>query len=153
MRRAMTETKTPEALRAKAEELARQAAEAQAELDAQSLREWEAQQAEQRRAAQNLVDTFDAAALDRDVDEAQQALNQAVSNMPLTQALAAFLGAQYIRNHAHGDLMSARGQVGLSTTGGRRSGITEISLSGLIEATAQRDAQRHVDAYREGQQT
>ena len=68
------------------------------------------------------------------------------------QALAAWLAAQWVRNHAHLDLMGARGRLGLSTTGGRASGTTELSsLDELIIATAQRDAQRHVDAYREGQ--
>jgi len=147
-----TKTKTPEALRAEAEKLAVQAAEVQAEIDAQTMREWEAEQAALREAAQTLVDTFDAAALDRDVDDARHALDQAISDLPTTQALAAWLAAQWVRNHAHLDLMGARGRLGLSTTGGRASGTTELSsLDELIIATAQRDAQRHVDAYREGQ--
>ena len=145
-----TKTKTREALREHAERLAQQAAEAQAELDAQSLREYEAEQAEQRKAAQELLDTFDAAALDRDVDEARQVLDRAVSDLPVTQALAGYLGAQYVRNWAHLDLMSARGLLGLPTAGGRQSGTTELqSLDELIISTAQRDAQRHVDTYRE----
>lgn len=145
-----TKTKTPEALRAEAEKLAQQAAAAQAALDAENLREWERQKAEQREAAQRLVDTFDAAALDRDVDEARQALDQAVSEMPVTQALAGYLAAQYLRNWAHLDLQGARGLLGLSTAGGRQSGTTEIPLDDLIVDIARRDAQRHVDAQREG---
>ncbi len=141
-------SKTPEALRAEAEKLALLAAEAQAELDAHSARELEREQAEQRKAAQELVDTFDAAALDRDVDQAREALDQAVSEMPVTQALAGYLAAQYVRNWAHLDLMSARGLLGLPTAGGRQSGTTEISLTEHITNIAQRDAQRHVDTSR-----
>ncbi|MEJ7831920.1 MAG: hypothetical protein WKF79_03330 [Nocardioides sp.] len=147
-----TKTKTPEALRAEAEKLAQLAAEVQAEIDAQSIREYEREQAEQRKAAQTLVDTFDAAALDRDVDSARHALDQAISDQPVTQALAGYLAAQYVRNWAHVDLMGARGLLGLSTSGGRASGTTELqSLDELIISTAQRDAQRHVDAHREEQ--
>ena len=145
-----TKTKTPEALRAEAEKLAVQAAEVQAELDAQTMREWEAEQAALREAAQTLVDTFDAAALDRDVDDARHALDQAVADLPLTQALADYLGMQYRRNHAHLDLMGALGRLGRPTSGGRQSGTTELGGGGigeLIVSTAQRDAMRHVDAY------
>jgi len=143
-----TKTQTPEALRQQAETLARQAAEAQALVDAQMHREWEAQQAEQRKSAQALVDTFDAAALDRGVDDARHALDQAISDSPITGALAAYLGAQYVRNHAHLDLMGARGLLGLPTAGGRASGTTELSgVDELIVSTAQRDAMKHVYTY------
>lgn len=143
-----TTKQTPDDLRAKADELAQQAAQAQAELDAQNLREWEQQQAEQRKADQALLIAFDSAALDRDVDDARQALDQVVSEMPVTQALAGYLAAQYVRNWAHLDLMQARGRLGLSTTGGRRQETTEYTLTDLVDAVARRDAQRHVDAYR-----
>ncbi len=143
-----TTKQTPEALRAKADDLAQQAAQAQAELDAQTMREWEAEQAALREADQKLIDTFDSAALDRDVDDARQALDRVVSEMPVTQALAGYLAAQYVRNWAHLDLMQARGRLGLSTTGGRRQETTEYTLTDLVDAVAQRDAQRHVDAYR-----
>ena len=87
-----------------------------------------------------------------DSDDARRALEQAVSEMPVTQALAGYLAAQYVRNWRYVDLTGARGLLGLSTTGGRQSGTTELqSLDELIIATAQRDAQRHVDAHREGQ--
>jgi len=149
-----TKTKTPQALREQAESLARQAAEAQAEVDAHTLREWEQEQEELRKADQKLVDDFDSAALDQDVDDAWQALKQAVSAQPTTQALADYLGVQYVRNHAHGDLAQARARLGLSSTGGRRSSTTEIAgLDELVVSTAQRDAQRHVDAYRSEQQS
>lgn len=147
-----TKTKTPEALRAEAEKLAVQAAEVQAEIDAQTMREWEAEQVALREAAQTLVDTFDSAALDRDVDDARHALDEAIAENPVTQALAGWLASQWLRNHAFADLTGARGRLGLSTTGGRAAGTTELrSLDELIIATAQRDAQRHVDAHREGQ--
>jgi hypothetical protein len=146
-----TTKQTPDDLRAKAEKLATQAAEVQAEIDAQTMREYEAEQAEQRKAAQTLVDSFDSAALDRDVDDARQALDQAVSEMPVTQALAGYLSAQWVRNWAHVDLAGARGLLGLPTTGGRQSSTYEITVEEIITTIARRDAQRHVDAHREGQ--
>ncbi len=144
-----TTKQTPDDLRAKAEKLATQAAEVQAELDAENLREYEAEQAEQRKKAQALVDTFDAAALDQDVDNARQALDQAVSDLPVTQALAGYLSAQWVRNWAHGDLMGARGLLGLPTTGGRQSSTYEFTVEEIITTIARRDAQRHVDIYRQ----
>jgi hypothetical protein len=146
-----TKTKTPEALREQAQKLAEQAAAVQAEIDAQTLREYEREQQARREAAQGLVDTFDAAALDRDVDDARHALNEAVSSMPVTQALAAYLSAQYIRNWAWADLTGARGLLGLPTGGARAAGTTEIPLDDLIVSIAQRDAQRLTDAHREEQ--
>lgn len=147
-----TKTKTPEALREEAERLHAQAAEAQAAVDAETMREWEAEQADLTRRAQETVDSFDAAALDQDVDDARQRLDQAVSDMPVTQALAGYLAAQYARNWAHADLAGARGRLGLPTGGGRPSGTTELrSIDELIIPTAQRDAQRLTDTYRQEQ--
>ena len=147
----VTKTQSPEALRERAQELAEQAAEVQAEIDAQTMREFEREQEERRQAAQELVDTFDGAALDAAVDDARQALDQAVSDHPVTQALAGYLAAQYLRNWAWGDLTGARGLLGLPTAGARASGTTEIPLDDLIVSIAQRDAQRLTDTAREEQ--
>ena len=102
-------TKTPQSLLEQAEKLAQQAAEVQAQLDAQNLREYEQQQEEQRKAAQTLVDTFDAAALDQDVDNARALRDHHRLTdrfVPLAPRLRVDLlhpaaAARLLLNHAH----------------------------------------------------
>ncbi len=133
-----TKTKTPDELRAQAEQLAEQAAEVQAEIDAQSIRAWEAEQAEQRKADQKYVDTFDAAAIDDDVEQAYDRLKQVVAESPIVQAQATYIAAQNVRNHAHLDLTSARSRLGLPNATGRQAGSTDVNPQELIDATTQR---------------
>lgn len=146
-----TKTKTPDQLRADAERLAIQAAEAQAKVDAASLAEYEREQAAQRDADQQFIDTFDAAALDHDVDTALDQLRQTITESPIVQAHAAYLAAQWLRNRAHSDLTGARGRLGLPTAGARPAGTDDANVQELIDTTVQREAQRQVDAHRQEQ--
>lgn len=143
-----TKTQTPEALHEQAEKLRQQAAEVQAEIDAQSMREYEREQEERRTADQTLVDNFDAAALDSNVTAAHEHLRHVITESPIVQAHAAYLAAQWLRNHAHADITGARGRLGLPTTGARLAGTTDVDVQELIDTTAQREAQRQVDTYR-----
>lgn len=141
-------TNTPEALREQADKLAQQAAAVQAEIDAQSLREYEREQEAQRKADQELVDTFRAADVERDVEEARQALSEAVAALPVTQALGTYLAAQYRRNWAYVDLQGARARLGMPDRGTRQSSTIETALGDLVMSAARDLAQQAIDAER-----
>lgn len=143
-----TKTKTPEELREEADRLALAAAEAQAKVNAaaeeQRQREWQAQ----LEADQQFVDSFNRAELDQAVEDAREALDKAVAELPVTKAMAAFLAAQYRRNWAYGDLSAARARLDLPTAGTRQSSTVEVSLADLVTTVARRDAQQQIDTDR-----
>lgn len=108
-----TTTQSPDDLRQQADDLRRQADEAQdavrAVAEQEQRRQWERQLA----ADQVFVDGYDKAALNQAVDDARRTVDQTVADMPVVQAMANYLAAQWRRNHAHVDLASARSRLGL----------------------------------------
>ena len=143
-----TKTETPDQLRARADKLAVQAAEAQTKVDAAAAAEREREWQEMLAADQVMVDTFNAAALDRDVDDARQRLEEIIAEQPVTQALADLIHAQYRRNWAHADLSAARSRLGLPEERGRSSSNLVHPLEEYVQAAAERAAQERIDAER-----
>ena len=96
---------------------------------------------------QQMVDTFSAAALDRDVDEALARLEQLVAEMPVTVAMAGYLAAQYRRNWAFADLSGALARLGLPSDV-RNSSTDTRPLHEYVTTVATRLAQQRIDTDR-----
>lgn len=144
-----TKTKTPDQIRAEAEELSRKAAEAQARVDELTMREWEAEQEAQAERDRHTLDAFDRTALDRDVEDARKAFEAALADHPLVQTLAAWEAAGYRRNWAYADVNGARSRLGMEGIGGAPTTYLP-SIVDAITTTATRLAQSQIDSERSG---
>lgn len=143
-----TKTPTPDELREQAEDLSRQAAEAQARVDEITMQEYAREQEAQAKRDQETVDTYRRADLDQAVDEALAAFNQALADLPVTQALAAYIHAGYRRAWAYNDLAAARGRLGLPDPGSPPHSAFVPPFEEAINHAATRMAQTAIDTER-----
>lgn len=144
----MPKTKTPDQLRAEAEALAIKAAEAQAEVDRITLEEYEREQAELAEQDQQTIANYNRAALDQAVEDARAEFQQALADLPVTQALAGYVAAGYRRSWAHADWAAARGRLGMPEGGNPPHPAYVQPWAEAIEQAATRIAQAQIDSER-----
>jgi hypothetical protein len=142
-------TKT-ETLDQRAERVAAEAAEIHAERE--RLAQAEAQAAAERQAKldADTVQAFNPAALDKAVSNTRAAVDQAVSDLPVTQAIAAYLAAQWRRNWARLDHDQAASRLGLPAADRPAQPAADDvkAIEQYITETATNLAQAQLDAER-----
>ena len=115
-----TETpETPETLAERAAQLRAEAGRAEAELRRQDAEKREALAARQEAHDRRLVADWDPRPLDAEIQRTAEALEQALRDDPLVQALAAAHHAQARRRFLTGEVIAAQGRLGRDLSGAR----------------------------------
>ena len=139
---------TPDELRAQAEQHDAQAHALRLELQRQAQETLERRLAAQREWDEKFVASFNRAEVEADVDKAKAALDQALAENPLVQALSDYLAALRRRSHAVLEHMSARNRLGLET-GPPNPGPTELAtVDEYVIRAANRIAEDRIAAER-----
>lgn len=149
MPKSPTITSDPEVLRQQAADLAERQAAVIAELNAVAAAEAARQAAQRADADRELIATFSRKALDEAVEDARQALDEAVRQSPVTQALGRLQYAQVRRYMAVVDLLAAKSRTGEPTDGAQLPPTADaMSVDAYVATAAQRIATELMDAQR-----
>ncbi len=147
----MTPTRTDaDELSRQAADLAQQAAAAQAKVAEQHAVERARLDKHQREYDQQLVDGYRAADPEAAVEQARANLDAVVTELPVTKALARYLGAQVTRYDAHTGLIGARGRLGMPTAGSQPPPVADVlRVSEYIHRAAVQIADQAITQQRE----